>query len=45
MSLTISEADIETYQNDGAVLIKKLLNDQEVSDLREGIGQIFPIPA
>ena len=37
MSLKITEADIEAYQSDGAVLIKGLLNDQEVSDLREGI--------
>ena len=37
MSLKITEADIEAYQNDGTVLIKDLLNDQEVSDLREGI--------
>ena len=37
MPLKITEADIEAYQSDGAVLIKGLLNDQEVSDLREGI--------
>ena len=37
MSLNITEADIEAYQNDGAVLLKGLLNDQEVSDLRGGI--------
>ena len=37
MSLEITEADIEAYQNVGAVLIKVLLNDQEVSDLRKGI--------
>ena len=37
MSLKITESDIEAYQNDGAVLIKGLLNDQEVSYLREGI--------
>ena len=37
MTLKITEADIEAYQSDGAVLIKGLLNDQEVSDLREGI--------
>ena len=37
MSLEITEADIEAYQNVGAVLIKGLLNDQEVSGLRKGI--------
>ena len=37
MPLKITEADIEAYQNDGAVLIKNLLNNQEVSDLRGGI--------
>ena len=37
MPLKITEADIEAFQNDGAVLIKSLLNNQEVSDLREGI--------
>ena len=37
MPLKITEDDIEAYQNDGAVLIKNLLNNQEVSDLREGI--------
>ena len=37
MPLKITEADIEAYQSDGAVLIKGLLNDQGVSDLREGI--------
>ena len=45
MSLKITEADIEAYQNDGAVLIKGLLNDQEVSDLRKVLRQIFLIPA
>jgi len=30
MSLKITEADIEAYQNDGAQLIKGLLNYQEV---------------
>tara|TARA_B100000686_G_scaffold8369_1_gene8422 strand:- start:519 stop:875 length:357 start_codon:yes stop_codon:yes gene_type:complete len=37
MSLEITEANIEAFQNDGAVLIKGLLNDREVSDLREVI--------
>jgi len=37
MSLKITGADIEAYQNDGAVLIKGLLNDQELSDLLEVI--------
>ena len=37
MSKKITEDVIEAYQNDGAVLIKGLLNDQEVSDLRGGI--------
>ena len=37
MSLKITKTDIEAYQNDGAVFIKGLLNDQEVSVLREGI--------
>ena len=37
MPLKITPADIEAYQIDGAVLIKGLLNDQEVSDLRKGI--------
>ena len=37
MPLKITEADIKAFHNDGAVLIKGLLNDQEVSDLREGV--------
>jgi len=37
MSLKITEADIEAYQNDGVVFIRGLLNDRDVSDLREGI--------
>ena len=37
MPVQITESDIDAYQNDGAVLIKGLLNDREVSDLREGI--------
>ena len=34
MALKITESDIEAYQNDGAILIKGLLNEQEVSDER-----------
>ena len=37
MPVQITESDIDAYQNNGALLIKGLLNDQEVSDLREGI--------
>ena len=37
MPMEIVESDIDAYQKDGAVLIKGLLNDQEVSDLQEGI--------
>ena len=37
MPVKITKDDIESYQNDGAVRIKGLLNDREVSDLREGI--------
>ncbi len=37
MPVKIAESVIDEYQNDDAVLIKGLLNDQEVSDLREGI--------
>ena len=44
MSLEITEADIEAYQNVGAVLIKGLLNDQEVSDLRIGIAENISNP-
>ena len=45
MSLKITEADIESYQNDGAVLIKGLLNNQEVSVLREGIDANISNPS
>ena len=45
MPLKITEADIEAYQIDGAVLIKGLLNDQEVSDLREGIDANISNPS
>ena len=37
MPVQITESDIDAYQNNGALLIKGLLNDQEVLDLREGI--------
>ena len=45
MSLKITEADIEAYQNDGEALIKGLLNDHEVSDLREGIESNISNPS
>ena len=37
MPVKIAESVIDEYQNDGAVLVKGLLNDREVSDLRKGI--------
>ena len=45
MSLKITEADIKAYQNDGAALIKGLLNDHEVSDLGEGIESNISNPS
>jgi len=42
MSLIITEANIEEYQNDGALLIKDIINDQEVSGFREGIEANIP---
>ena len=37
MPVSISEAEINNYAKDGALLIKNLLTQDEVSDLREGI--------
>ena len=37
MPVSISEAEINNYAKDGALLIKNLLTPEEVSDLRKGI--------
>ena len=37
MPVFISEAEINNYAKDGALLIKNLLTPEEVLDLREGI--------
>ncbi len=37
MLKSISEAEIDNYAKDGALLIKNLLTPDEVSDLWEGI--------
>ena len=37
MPVSISEAEINNYAKDGALLIKNLLTPDEVSYLREGI--------
>ena len=37
MPVSISEAEIDNYAKDGALLIKNLPTPDEVSDLREGI--------
>ncbi|MBS1256301.1 MAG: hypothetical protein MAG581_02116 [Deltaproteobacteria bacterium] len=45
MSFNISEADIKAYHDDGAVLIKNLLNEEEVTDLREAIDANISNPS
>ena len=45
MPLSISEAKINNYAKDGALLIKNLLTPDEVSDLREGIDKNISHPS
>ena len=45
MPVPISEAEINNYAKDGALLIKNLLTPDEVSDLREGIDKNISHPS
>ena len=45
MPVSISEAEINNYTKDGALLIKNLLTPDEISDLREGIDANISHPS